>query len=122
MTCSYGAAILTTFCRETLRRLLSSQSYSDALHAAEVLSYTHDPIAIPYLEKGFATPYPIQALLVRGLERIGTDDSIRALLEEARSNPRAAADEIRRALAKLATQTSDQDLQRQIAVVLQGGT
>lgn len=111
---------LTIFCDGALQRLLSSQTYADAEHAAEVLSYTRDPIAVPYLGRAFETPFPVQALLVTGLERIGTDSAIRVLLEAAHRSPEAVPEEIRRALAKLAKRTSDSNLQTEIAHALQG--
>jgi hypothetical protein len=109
--------VLASFCLDILQRLLSSRSYIDAEHAAEVLSYTHDPIAVPYLAKAFLSPYPIEALLVAGLERISNDDSIRVLLDVARTRPEAAT-EIKQALGRLRKQTSNLELQEQISRIL----
>jgi hypothetical protein len=111
---------LTDFCREALQNLLSSKTYSEAQHAAEVLGYTQDPLAVPYLGRAFDTPYPVQSLLVTGLERIGTDDSIRVLLEVAHNKPKAAPEAIKQALANLVNRTSDPDLQFQIKQTLEG--
>ena len=80
---------LTSFCRDALQRLLTSKTYSQAEHAAEELRYAKDPIAVPYLSRAFDTPYPVQSLLVTGLERIDTDASIRALLALTRERPRS---------------------------------
>jgi hypothetical protein len=111
---------LTSFCRDALQRLLTSKTYSEAEQAAEELSYTEDPIAVPYLSQAFDTPYPLQSLLVTGLERIGTDGSIRVLLTMARERPQVAPEAIRRSLAKLANRTSDPDLEVQIRKALAG--
>lgn len=111
---------LTDFCRKALQELLAAKTYADAEQAAQWLSYTDDPIAVPYLGRAFETPYPIHSLLVAGLERIGTDDSIRVLLEIMRRNPDVAAGAMKQALSRLADRTSDRDLQLQVRKVLEG--
>jgi len=57
--------------------------------------------------------------IVRGLERIATDASIRALLTAAQKHPEVAPEAIKQALARLVNRTSDPDLQIQIKQTLE---
>jgi hypothetical protein len=115
-----NSGALNDFSQETLNTLLASKTYAEAEQAAEVLSYTNDPIAVPYLARAFETTYPVQSLLVTGLERIGTDDSIRILLAVAHKDPQIAPEAIRQALGNLVNRTSDPDLKVQIRQALVG--
>jgi hypothetical protein len=111
---------LMTFCDGALRTLLASKSYAEAQHEAEILSDVQDPVAVPYLARAFETPYPVQSLLVAGLERIETDDSIRVLLAIAQKEPEMVPDAIKQALDRLTTRTSNSDLRLQIRKTLEG--
>jgi HEAT repeat protein len=105
-----------------VKEVLSSRTYDGARLPAEALSYVNDPVAIPYLQRAFDTPYPIQSLLADALEKIGTDDSIRALLAVSRSKPDVARDAVKQALANLIIRTSDPELKKEISEALKDRT
>lgn len=111
---------LARFCDQALQTLLVSTSYQDAEKAALILSYTKDRIAVPYLVRAFDTRYPVQSLLVTGLERIGTSTSIRELSALAREG--VVATEAKRALSELLNRTSDPELRHEIQQVLEPKT
>jgi hypothetical protein len=108
-------------CEMRLANLLAAPTYGDALDWAESLSYVQDPIAIRYLTRGFNSTYPVQKLLVDGVERIGSDDSIRALLQIANNPSYLDLWYMRRALTQLSGRTTDVDLQNRIQSMLDTG-
>jgi hypothetical protein len=109
---------LTKFCDDNLNRINTADSYIEALNAAEVLSNVHDPVAIPYLKKAFGNRYRLDALLVQDLEKIGTDDAIRTLVEVAEGGRTNDPTIVNAALQRLAGKTSDFSLRSRIREIL----
>ena len=105
---------LSRFCAERLNRLLGAQSYMEAFDSAQALRYVDDPIAVPYLQKAFASPYPIQSALVDGLARISTDGAIEALLTFHDQAPPAEAAYVGMVLKAAEGKVADPDLRSRI--------
>lgn len=107
-------AALRSFCENTLKKLLTADTYAAAVDAAEALSYVQDPIAVSYLREGFQTAQPVHALLANGLEKIGSEEAIRVLLEMTRKESKGESGYLKEALRRLAPRTQDPRLRLQI--------
>ncbi len=105
---------LDQLCAASLDRLSRARSYSAARQEAEFLTRVEDPVAVPFLRRAMArTSYPIQPLIVQGLERVATPEAVKALLEAFETEP-ATVPEARAALSRLMDKISDADLKTEI--------
>ena len=109
---------LNKLCAALLDRLSRARSYADARQQAELLARVEDPVAVPFLRQAMTSPfYPIQPLIVRGLEGVGTPEAVKVLLEAIGKDPSAAPD-ARAALSRLADKILDVDLKTQVQKTL----
>ncbi len=109
---------LETFCKERVKGLLAATTYSDALSAAEALSYVRAPVCIPYIQQGFGSPYHLDNLFVQDLEGIGTDQAIEALVTVAKQNQTSEPALVYAALRRLSNNTNDPNLREKIQTFL----
>ncbi len=110
---------LKNFCAVNLKRLLEAQGYVEARDSAQVLRYVSDPIAVPYLQRGLVSPFPIQSLLVDGLARIGTSQAVSVLLDQLKRTPAKESSYLRSVLAAAQEKSTDPDVRMRIQEALQ---
>lgn len=112
---------LTKLCTDLLQSLSNAKSYEDARRQAVLLSRVQDPIAVPFMQQAMnETSYPIQSIVVNGLESVGTPEAVRALVDLIGKRPSTLPD-ARVSLARLVGKISDVDLKREVQQVLEAG-
>jgi hypothetical protein len=94
-------ARLKELCVQLKDQIIKAVTVDEATEPAEALSYVNDPIAVPYLAEVLKSDRLLEAYAISGLERIGTDEAIKALEVASRSRNRDVALMAKRALERL---------------------
>jgi hypothetical protein len=119
---SRDAQRLDGLCASALERLSRASSYSAAREATEYLTHVEDPVAVPFLRRAmFSSSYPVQPLIVQGLERLASPEAVKVLLE-ALGEGSSARPEARAALTRLLSRVSEEDVKTEIRQALDGKT
>jgi len=71
---------LTQVCEELAAKVSMAKGVEAEQESALKLSYVEDPIAVPYLAEGLSAHMFNYSVAIRGLERIGNDAAVEALL------------------------------------------
>jgi hypothetical protein len=98
---------LTKVCTDLARQVEEAPNAEAAQEPALVLSYVEDPIAVPYLAQVLSSHKLTDHLVIPGLERIGSDDAIKALLSALDDKFGETADLARQALTRMEDRISD---------------
>jgi hypothetical protein len=110
---------LTKLCAQLLDSLLKAKSYDDAHTQAMLLRYIGDPTVVPFLERAIEeTAYPVQSLLVVGLESVDTPEAVRSLLRLISKHSPAVPD-AKVSLSRMVPKIADVDLRKQVQEVLE---
>jgi hypothetical protein len=98
---------LTIVCADLARQVEQAPNAEAAQEPALMLSYVEDPIAVPYLAQVLSSHKLTDHLVIPGLERIGSDDAIKALLSALDDKFGETADLARQALTRMEDRISD---------------
>ena len=80
---AYNVARLEERCKELLERVRQSDSYSERVAPATILSFVIDPVAVPALQDLTAIDAALADLEIAGLQRIGNRAAVEILIDEA---------------------------------------
>jgi hypothetical protein len=105
---------LNKVCAELAKQVESASTAEEAQEPARALSYVDDPVAIPYLRRVLLTNTLTYDKAVEGLERIGNNDAIEALLLALDGDNRDAADLATNALARIQDRIADPHLKETV--------
>ncbi|HEV2386361.1 MAG TPA: hypothetical protein VGS20_03800 [Candidatus Acidoferrales bacterium] len=112
------AAALRRLCDELAARVESAQGVADASEPALELSYVDDPVAVPYLARVLAAPGLVEGVAIDGLERVGNQAAVEALIPALESKRDGVGILAREALGRLTRRTSDPALRKRIQEAL----
>ncbi|HVS87244.1 MAG TPA: hypothetical protein VHF01_03360 [Candidatus Acidoferrum sp.] len=98
---------LTKVCADLARQVEEAPNAEAAQEPALKLSYVEDPISVRYLAQVLFSHKLTDHIAIPGLERIGNDDAIKALLSALDDKFGDTADLARQALARMEDRISD---------------
>lgn len=91
-------------------RVANSPSYDEAAEAALALSYIRDSAAVPYMEKAIVSGHMVEQIVIAGLERLGDEKAIQALIALSTNQDREIAILARRALKRVQQRSKRDDI------------
>jgi hypothetical protein len=113
---------LNQLCAELARRIGEGKGYEEAAEPALDLSYVRDPIAVPYLSEAIRGGNLVESILIPGLERIGNDDAVEALISTLDLPKPDIVTIAHGALEQIEHRTPDPALRRKIELALRAPT
>lgn len=108
------ATRLTKVCAKLTAEVESSRSVEEALPPTLALSYVQDPIAVPYLAQLLSDHALTYHLAIAGLERIGDESAIEALLARLTDTYADISDRARGALERMEDRISNPNLRETV--------
>jgi hypothetical protein len=105
---------LEQLCAALALEIRNSTSYQQAAEAASELSYIKDSIAVPYLEYAMLAGRMVETVAVAGLERIGGNEAVGALISGLTTGSQDVAERARSALTRFEEKTTDTSLKERI--------
>lgn len=101
------------------QKVIESRSYQQAVDAATALSHVEDPVAVPYLRKGLVSYKMVAPIIIDGLVRIASKESVHTLVtlykEQAMTE---VGDLAKSALEKMEKEDLDLELKQMISKTL----
>jgi hypothetical protein len=101
---------LTKVCSDLFQQISSANGVEAGQEPALKLSYINDPVAVPYLRDVLMHHYFDYHIAIEGLERIGNDAAIEALLLGQNDNYSDVADLARQSLSRMQGRISNPKL------------
>ena len=106
---------LTKLCSELAAKAEAAQTVEAAQGPTLALSHVEDPVAVPYLTQVLASHALAYPLAIAGLERVGDDASVEALLSALNDDYGDVAESASKALARIKDRITDPRLRQIIA-------
>lgn len=111
-------AALSRTCDALAAQIEGSNSYENSAYAAMQLSFVSDPITVPYLRRALVSGKLVEPIAIRGLERIGNVDAVRALSDGLKIEYNQTSRLSRAALTRLQLSSPDPVVRQEIIRVL----
>lgn len=105
-----------------VQRINQTTNYKENAETALMLSYVNDPVAVPYLEKALTSNKMIEPIIIKGLERIGSKNSVQALINIIDEKPKSEIASLAKfSLSMIERKSSDSEVKEMIRQFLEFG-